>query len=85
MLSWWLPETLATYTGRDGGLLPLVYWTTGIAFVLGQMVTLRAAARSRVAAPASRDGLALEAIWAIVPALMLIGLGLLATLARKAA
>ncbi len=82
MLSSWLPETFATYTGRDGGLLPLVYWTTGIAFVVAQIVTFRLAMRSRVAGSSRRAGLALEAVWASVPVLMLIVLGLLA---RKAA
>ena len=85
MLSWWLPESLATCAGRHAGLFPLVYWTTGVGLVVGQIVGLRVALRSRDAASPGRDALALEAIWAIVPALMLIVLGLLSTLARKAA
>lgn len=80
MLSWWLPESFATYTGRHAGLLPLVYWTTGIALVVGQIVAFR----SRGTPSPGRGALALEAIWAIVPVLMLIVLGFLGTLARKA-
>ncbi len=34
MLNWWLPENVATYGGGIDWMFHLIYWITGITFVL---------------------------------------------------
>jgi heme/copper-type cytochrome/quinol oxidase subunit 2 len=77
MLSWLLPESLAIYVGRHDGVFHLVYWISGIAFAIAQTGALLAFLRTRSTAVPARGTTVLEAVWAIVPAVILVGLGLL--------
>jgi len=66
MLGWWLPENLSTY---GASMLHLVYWVSGIALLIAQLVLVRThRGQSRAWH---------EAVWAVVPALVLVWLGLL--------
>lgn len=69
MLGWWLPENSSTY---GGGVFHLVYWASGLGLLIAQ--TLLARSR-RGSAPQSHP--MLEVVWATVPALILVWLGLL--------
>lgn len=64
----WLPDN-----GSVHGVLHTVYWTSGVALVLVQVALL---GMRRTAAARRRHALR-EAVWAIVPTLILVGLGLL--------
>jgi heme/copper-type cytochrome/quinol oxidase subunit 2 len=79
MLSSFLPESLAIYVGGPHGVLHLVYWTSGITFVIGQTVAMLALLRTRPARVAADASTALEAVWACVPAVILIVLGMLSS------
>jgi heme/copper-type cytochrome/quinol oxidase subunit 2 len=68
MLGWWLPENASTY---GGSVFHLIYWTSGIGLLIAQAVL----SRRRDVPPPSHP--TLELVWAIVPALMLVWLGLL--------
>ena len=68
MLGWWLPDN-----GSTPGLLHLVYWASGLALVMVQCVLLRL----RHAPTIRRRHALREAVWAVVPALLLVWLGLL--------
>lgn len=64
----WLPDN-----GSVHGVLYLLYWTSGVALVTFQIALLCA---RRAATVRERHALR-EAVWAIVPALLLVWLGLL--------
>jgi hypothetical protein len=68
MLGWWLPDN-----GSTLGVLHLLYWTSGVALVMVQCALLRL---RHASAPRRRHALR-EAVWAVVPALLLVWLGLL--------
>ncbi len=68
MFGWWLLDNSST-----PGVLHLLYWASGLALVMVQCVLVRL---SR-AATSRRGHAAREAVWAIVPALLLVWLGLL--------
>jgi len=68
MLGWWLPENAST---NGGSVFHLIYWTSGIGLLLAQAVLSRRRGMPTPGHPM------LEAVWAMVPALMLIWLGLL--------
>lgn len=64
----WLPDN-----GSVHGVLHTVYWTSGVALVLVQLALLG----MRRTAAAGRHHAVREAVWAIVPSLFLVALGLL--------
>jgi hypothetical protein len=74
MLSWLLPASLL----RQDGVFALAYWTAGAVFLVAEAVALALFVRTRPA----RATAAQEAAWALVPALMLVVLGVLGTRAR---
>jgi heme/copper-type cytochrome/quinol oxidase subunit 2 len=68
MLGWWLPENAFI----DGGVFHLLYWSSAIAMLVVQVLLLR------LRHPATkRDTRWREAVWAIVPVLLLLSLGVL--------
>jgi cytochrome c oxidase subunit 2 len=76
MLNWWLPENASTY-GRDIDVLfHLIYWITGITFILVTVALLafivmyrdRPGRRARY----THGNTALEIAWTVVPALILV-------------
>lgn len=67
MLGWWLPENVASV----GGGFYLLYWSSAVAMVVVQMLL----ARGR--RPVVRGTRVRELVWALVPALMLLSLGVL--------
>lgn len=64
----WLPDN-----GSVHGVLHLLYWTSGVALVMFQVALL---CMRRAATARERHALR-EAVWAVVPALLLVWLGLL--------
>ena len=69
MFGWWLPENISTY---NGGAFHFVYWSSGIGMLIAQALLSRV---RRVAS--THDRARLEMVWAVVPALVVISLGLL--------
>lgn len=63
MLGWCLPDN-----GSTIGVMHLVYWTSGVGLLVVQACLLRARHRRHTVR---------EVIWAVVPALLLVWLGLL--------
>ena len=62
----WLPENVST----DSGVFHLLYWSSAVAMLIAQVLL------SRVQRPARDRAVRLrELVWAIVPALMLLGFG----------
>ncbi|HJZ58146.1 MAG TPA: cytochrome c oxidase subunit II [Gemmataceae bacterium] len=81
MLNWWLPENVSTY-GRDiDWLFHLIYWITGITFILVAvtMIAFIVIYRDRPGRRAryTHGSTPLEIAWTIVPALILVILTLL--------
>jgi cytochrome c oxidase subunit II len=81
MLNWWLPENVATYGGDIDWLFHLIYWITGITFVL-VFVTLFAFLWMYRDRPGRRavythGNTPLEIAWTVVPALILVVLTVL--------
>jgi cytochrome c oxidase subunit 2 len=81
MLDWWLPENVSTY-GRDiDWLFHLIYWITGITFVLVAvtLIAFLVVYRDRPGRTAryTHGSTPLEIAWTIVPALILVVLTLL--------
>ena len=69
MLGWWLPENVSTY---GGSVFHLIYWTSGIGLLITQALL------SRLRRSTDRPSHAtIEVVWAVVPALILVWLGLL--------
>ncbi len=69
MLGWWLPENVSTY---GGGVFHLVYWASAVGLLIAQ------ASLSRFRRGGAAHGHPmLEVVWATVPALILVWLGLL--------
>jgi cytochrome c oxidase subunit II len=76
MLDWWLPENVATY-GRDiDWLFELIYWITGVTFILvaAAMIAFLIMYRDRPGRRAryTHGNTTLEIVWTIVPALILV-------------
>ncbi len=76
MLSWWLPENVATYGQDVDRLFYLIYYITGVTFLLvaGAMITFLIVYRQRPGRRATytHGNTALEIVWTIVPALILV-------------
>ena len=77
MLDWWLPENVSTY-GRDiDWLFHLIYYITGVTFILVFVTMLvflvmyrdRPGRRARRTPTATRRS---EIVWTVVPALILV-------------
>jgi cytochrome c oxidase subunit 2 len=79
MLSWWLPQNVSTYGGDVDRLFYLIFWITGIAWVLVQVMMLvflfMYRHREGRRAVYTHGNTTLEIMWTIVPALILIMLG----------
>ena len=75
MLGWWLPENISTYNGE---VFHFVYWSCGIGMLIAQALLsrVRHGASTHDQAP-THDRAPLEMVWAVVPALIVICLGLL--------
>ena len=76
MLNWWLPENVSTY-GRDiDWLFHLIYWITGITFVLvfATMLVFLVMYRDRPGRRAryTHGSTPLEIAWTVVPAIILV-------------
>jgi cytochrome c oxidase subunit 2 len=79
MLSWWLPENVSTYGGEIDRLFYLIFWITGITFIIVQAAMLvflfMYRHRDDRRATYTHGNTTLEIIWTIVPALILVMLG----------
>ena len=76
MLDWWLPENVSTF-GRDiDWLFELIYWITGVTFILvaAAMIAFLIMYRDRPGRRAryTHGNTTLEIVWTIVPALILV-------------
>jgi cytochrome c oxidase subunit II len=76
MLDWWLPENVSTY-GRDiDWLFELIYWITGVTFILVTvtMIAFLVIYRDRPGRRAryTHGNTALEILWTVVPSLILV-------------
>jgi cytochrome c oxidase subunit II len=76
MLDWWLPENVSTY-GRDiDWLFELIYWITGVTFILVTvtMIAFLVMYRDRPGRRAryTHGSTPLEIAWTVVPALILV-------------
>ena len=76
MLNWWLPENVSTF-GRDiDWLFHLIYWITGITFILVAvtMIAFMIVYRDRPGRKATytHGSTPLEIAWTVVPALILV-------------
>jgi cytochrome c oxidase subunit 2 len=81
MLDWWLPENVSTYGGDIDRLFYLIFYITGIAWLLVQVAMLiflvQYRHREGRRATYTHGNTTLEIIWTIVPALILVMLGFL--------
>jgi cytochrome c oxidase subunit 2 len=76
MLSWWLPENVATFGGDIDWLFHLIYYITGITFILVTITFLsfivmyrdRPGRRARY----THGNTPLEIVWTVVPSLILV-------------
>jgi len=79
MLNWWLPPMVSTYGGDVDRLFYLIFYITGITWVLVQAVMLVFLVlyrhREGRKAEYSHGNTTLEILWTIVPALILVMLG----------
>ncbi|HUF91435.1 MAG TPA: cytochrome c oxidase subunit II [Candidatus Limnocylindria bacterium] len=76
MLDWWLPENVSTY-GRDiDWLFELIYWITGVTFILVTvtMIAFLVMYRDRPGRRAryTHGSTPLEIAWTVVPSLILV-------------
>jgi cytochrome c oxidase subunit II len=81
MLNWWLPENVSTYGREIDWLFHLIYWITGITFILVAvtMIAFLVMYRDRPGRRAryTHGSTPLEIAWTVVPALILVVLTLL--------
>ncbi|MBI2081426.1 MAG: cytochrome c oxidase subunit II [candidate division NC10 bacterium] len=81
MLEWWLPPNVSTYGEDIDFLFHLIYYITGVSFLLvaGAMVAFLVLYRHREGRRATyiHGHTTLEIIWTIVPALILVVLSFL--------
>src|SRR6266404_5052139 len=79
MLSWWLPHNVSSYVGDVDYLFYLIFYITGVAWVLVQaaMLVFLFMYRHREGRRATytHGNTTLEIMWTIVPALILVMLG----------
>jgi cytochrome c oxidase subunit 2 len=76
MLDWWLPENVSTYGQEIDWLFHLIYWITGITFVLvfATMLVFLVMYRDRPGRRAryTHGSTPLEIAWTVVPAIILV-------------
>lgn len=76
MLSWWLPEDVSTYGKDIDFLFHLIYWITGVTFVLvaSAMIAFMVLYRHKEGRRATytHGNTTLEIVWTIVPTLILV-------------
>ncbi len=76
MLSWWLPENVATYGEEIDWLFQLIYWITGITFILVTVAFLAFIViyrdRPGRRATYTHGNTPLEIVWTVVPSLILV-------------
>jgi cytochrome c oxidase subunit 2 len=76
MLNWWLPENVSTYGQDIDWLFHLIYWITGLTFVLVAVcfVAFLVLYRDRPGRRAryTHGNSTLEIVWTVVPALILV-------------
>jgi len=76
MLNWWLPENVSTFGQDIDWLFHLIYWITGITFILVTVAFLAFLAiyRDRPGRRAryTHGSTPLEIVWTVVPALILV-------------
>jgi cytochrome c oxidase subunit II len=81
MLDWWLPENVSTYGGDVDSLFYLIFYITGVAWILVQalMIVFLVQYRHREGRRATytHGNTTLEIMWTIVPALILVMIGFL--------
>jgi cytochrome c oxidase subunit II len=81
MLDWWLPENVSTYGQEIDWLFHLIYYITGVTFVLvfATMLAFIWMYRDRPGRRAryTHGNTTLEIVWTVVPALILVVLTLL--------
>ena len=81
MLSWWLPENISTYGEDIDFLFHLIYYITGVSFLLvaGAMVLFLIQFRHKEGRRATyiHGHTTLEIVWTIVPAVILVVLSFL--------
>ena len=81
MLNWWLPENVSTYGQDIDWLFHLIYWITGVVFILVTVafLTFIVVYRDRPGRQAryTHGSAPLEIVWTVVPALILVVLTLL--------
>ncbi len=79
MLDWWLPPNVSTYGGDVDWLFYLIFYITGVTWVLVQVVMLvfivKYRHREGRRATYTHGNTSLEIMWTIVPALILVMLG----------
>lgn len=76
MLKWWLPENVSTYGAEIDWLFELIYWITGVTFVLVAVafLTFIVVYRDRPGRRAhyTHGSAPLEIAWTVVPTLILV-------------
>jgi cytochrome c oxidase subunit II len=76
MLDWWLPENVSTYGREIDSLFHLIYWITGITFILVSvaMIAFLVIYRDRPGRRAryTHGSTPLEIAWTVVPSLILV-------------
>jgi cytochrome c oxidase subunit 2 len=81
MLRWWLPENVATYGAGIDWMFLLIYWITGVTFVLvmAALLTFLWVYRDRPGRRAryTHGNSSLEIAWTVAPAAILVALTLL--------
>jgi cytochrome c oxidase subunit II len=81
MLDWWLPENVSTYGREIDWLFHLIYYITGVTFILvfAVMLAFLVMYRDRPGRKAryTHGNTTLEIVWTVVPALILVILTLL--------
>jgi cytochrome c oxidase subunit II len=81
MLRWWLPENVATYGAGIDWMFLLIYWITGVTFVLviGALLAFLWVYRDRPGRRAryTHGNSSLEIAWTVAPAAILVALTLL--------
>jgi cytochrome c oxidase subunit 2 len=72
----WLPEAASSYSGTIDQMFFVILWVTGVAFILTETLLFYFAYRYRqrqgVRARYTHGNAALEVVWTIVPAVMLV-------------
>ena len=76
MLNWWLPENVSTYGQEIDKIFHLIYWITGVTFILvtGALLAFIIIYRDRPGRRATytHGSTPLEIAWTVVPALILV-------------